>query len=70
MLDRILVLGNAMALTCMFSYKRRCVKERGEDAEECKFYQKAYRSLCPDQWVSCLTSLPGSTEQFDFAKRI
>lgn len=30
---------------------RRCVAEKGEDAPECNFYQRAYRSLCPSEWV-------------------
>mmetsp|Transcript_16890 Transcript_16890/g.47141 ORF Transcript_16890/g.47141 Transcript_16890/m.47141 type:complete len:111 (-) Transcript_16890:177-509(-) len=30
----------------------KCVKEKGEDAEECTFYAKAYRTLCPDEWIT------------------
>eukprot|EP00216_Chloropicon_sp_CCMP2111_P003740 CAMPEP_0198234464 /NCGR_PEP_ID=MMETSP1446-20131203/478_1 /TAXON_ID=1461542 ORGANISM="Unidentified sp, Strain CCMP2111" /NCGR_SAMPLE_ID=MMETSP1446 /ASSEMBLY_ACC=CAM_ASM_001112 /LENGTH=111 /DNA_ID=CAMNT_0043915249 /DNA_START=71 /DNA_END=406 /DNA_ORIENTATION=- len=30
----------------------KCAAEKGEDAEDCKFYQRAYRSLCPGDWVS------------------
>mmetsp|Transcript_2622 Transcript_2622/g.4383 ORF Transcript_2622/g.4383 Transcript_2622/m.4383 type:complete len:117 (-) Transcript_2622:137-487(-) len=30
----------------------KCVKEKGEGADECAFYQKAYWSLCPNEWVT------------------
>mmetsp|Transcript_9288 Transcript_9288/g.22382 ORF Transcript_9288/g.22382 Transcript_9288/m.22382 type:complete len:120 (-) Transcript_9288:161-520(-) len=30
----------------------KCIKEKGEEAEDCKFYQKAYRTLCPDEWIA------------------
>lgn len=30
---------------------RRCVKEKGEGSDDCTFYQKAYWSLCPNEWV-------------------
>ena len=29
----------------------RCAADKGEDAEECKFFQRSYRSLCPGEWV-------------------
>ena len=29
----------------------KCAAEKGEDAEECKFFQKAYRSMCPNIWL-------------------
>ncbi|XRB16961.1 cytochrome c oxidase subunit 6b [Pseudoscourfieldia marina] len=29
----------------------KCVKEKGEDCEDCNFYARAYRSLCPSEWV-------------------
>lgn len=31
---------------------RRCVFERGEEDDRCKFYQRAFKSLCPPEWVS------------------
>lgn len=29
----------------------KCVKEKGEDSTDCTFYAKAYRSLCPAEWI-------------------
>ena len=29
----------------------RCAAEKDPESNECKFYQKAYRSLCPSEWV-------------------
>ncbi|WZN61370.1 subunit VIb of cytochrome c oxidase [Chloropicon roscoffensis] len=29
----------------------KCAAEKGEEAEDCKFFQKAYRSMCPSIWV-------------------
>merc|ERR1712178_82931 len=29
----------------------RCAAQKDPESEECKFYQKAYRSLCPSEWV-------------------
>merc|ERR1711977_443319 len=29
----------------------KCASEKGEDAEDCVFFQKAYRSMCPSIWV-------------------
>lgn len=31
----------------------RCTAEKGEDSDDCKIHQKAYRSICPSEWVSC-----------------
>lgn len=31
----------------------RCAKVKGEDAPVCKQFQKAFRSLCPQEWVRC-----------------
>jgi cytochrome c oxidase subunit 6b len=41
------------ARNCYTRYNEfyKCVAEKGEDAPECKFYQRAYRSLCPSEWV-------------------
>mmetsp|Transcript_384 Transcript_384/g.984 ORF Transcript_384/g.984 Transcript_384/m.984 type:complete len:120 (+) Transcript_384:112-471(+) len=30
----------------------KCVKEKGEGSDDCTFYQKAYWSLCPNEWVT------------------
>jgi cytochrome c oxidase subunit 6b len=29
----------------------KCKAEKGEEDPECKYYQKAYRSICPVEWV-------------------
>ena len=29
----------------------KCIAQKGEDAEECGFFQRAYRSLCPGDWL-------------------
>eukprot|EP00793_Prasinoderma_coloniale_P003621 PRCOL_00002996-RA len=30
----------------------KCIGEKGEDAAECEKYAKAFRSLCPTDWVN------------------
>lgn len=29
----------------------RCVAQKGEGADECRVFQRAYRSLCPSEWL-------------------
>lgn len=29
----------------------KCAKEKGDDNPDCTFFQKAYRSICPGDWV-------------------
>ncbi|CAG7820166.1 unnamed protein product [Allacma fusca] len=36
--------------TSFVDYKR-CTKLRGEDYAPCKYFEKAYNSLCPNAWV-------------------
>ncbi len=31
----------------------RCKSQKGEEDPQCEFYKKAYRSLCPNDWVRC-----------------
>lgn len=33
----------------------QCIKSKGTDYEPCTQFYKAYRSLCPDEWV-CMES--------------
>ena len=40
-------LASPSRLTCPWSNSCRCKGQKGEDDAECKFYQKAYRSICP-----------------------
>lgn len=44
---------NVQARTCYTRYNEyyRCKANRGEDDDECKFHQKAYRAICPGDWV-------------------
>ncbi|KAJ1386182.1 Cytochrome c oxidase, subunit VIb [Sesbania bispinosa] len=45
----------------------RCVAAKGEGAPECEKFAKYYRSLCPGEWLSSLSSAPClivSTHQF------
>ncbi|KAK0087977.1 hypothetical protein PV325_013526 [Microctonus aethiopoides] len=30
---------------------QRCSKVRGEDYEACQYFKKAYRILCPNEWI-------------------
>lgn len=30
----------------------KCIDARGEDFAPCKQFQKAYRSLCPNEWIA------------------
>ncbi|KAG1679435.1 hypothetical protein FOA52_007727 [Chlamydomonas sp. UWO 241] len=38
---------------CFVRYNEyhKCVFERGEDHERCQFYQRAYQSMCPSDWL-------------------
>lgn len=36
----------------------RCTSEKGEDSPECRHHQKAYRSICPSEWVCASLRLP------------
>jgi len=41
------------ARNCYTRYNEyyKCIADKDEDAPDCKFYQKAYRSICPSEWV-------------------
>ncbi|ODM92115.1 Cytochrome c oxidase subunit 6B2 [Orchesella cincta] len=30
----------------------RCIKARGEDYAPCQYFQRVFRSLCPNAWVA------------------
>jgi len=30
----------------------RCIKVKGEDYEPCRYFQKVYATLCPNDWVA------------------
>ncbi|GIL89910.1 hypothetical protein Vretimale_17953 [Volvox reticuliferus] len=34
-----------------FNEYYKCIYERGEEHARCQFYQKAYQSLCPSEWL-------------------
>ena len=36
----------------------RCKSQKGEEDPQCEFYKKAYRSLCPTDWVRCMLHRP------------
>ncbi|DBA93962.1 TPA: hypothetical protein ACH3X1_001620 [Trebouxia sp. C0004] len=38
---------------CFTKYNEfyKCTAEKGDDSSECKFHQKAYRSICPSEWL-------------------
>ena len=49
-------LGLSAALQARHCYTRyneyhRCIAQKGEGAEECRVFQRAYRSLCPGEWL-------------------
>ena len=43
----------SQARTCYTRYNEfyRCKELKGEEDDECKFYQRAYRALCPGDWI-------------------
>ena len=45
--------GTNQARHCYTRYNEyhKCVSENGEDDERCSLFQKAYRSICPGEWV-------------------
>uniref|UniRef100_A0A7S0WH22 Uncharacterized protein n=1 Tax=Chlamydomonas leiostraca TaxID=1034604 RepID=A0A7S0WH22_9CHLO len=40
-----------------FNEFHKCAHERGEDHPRCVFYQRAYQSLCPSEWLENWTEL-------------
>nr|ABD64590.1 mitochondrial cytochrome c oxidase subunit 6b [Chlamydomonas sp. ICE-L] len=40
-----------------FNEYYKCIHERGEDHARCQFYQSAYQSLCPSDWLENWTEL-------------
>lgn len=40
-----------------FNEYHKCVFERGEDHARCQFYQKAYESMCPADWLEAWNEL-------------
>lgn len=50
--DRRFVTTN-QARHCYTRYQEyhRCAAEKGEDSPDCSFFQRAYRSICPSEWV-------------------
>lgn len=49
-LHRLTWLLRRLLLTSAEYYK--CIGEKGEDAEACVKYAKAFRSICPTDWVN------------------
>ena len=47
------------ARNCYTRYNEyyKCIQEKEESSPDCMFYQKAYRSLCPSEWVRHSVSL-------------
>ena len=45
--------GNNQARNCYTRYNEyyKCIQDKDPDSADCKFYAKAYRSLCPSEWV-------------------
>ena len=45
--------GNNQARACYTRYNEfyKCIAEKDPNSADCKFYAKAYRSLCPSEWV-------------------
>ncbi len=43
----------AQARHCYTRYNEyhRCVAQKGEDDPECSVFQRAYRSICPSDWL-------------------
>lgn len=50
--DRRFVTTN-QARHCYTRYQEfhRCAGEKGEDDKDCSFFRKAYRAICPGDWV-------------------
>ena len=45
--------SNNQARNCYTRYNEyyKCIQTKDPDSADCKFYAKAYRSLCPAEWV-------------------
>lgn len=45
--------GTNQARHCYTRYNEyhKCAKQNGEDDERCSMFRKAYRSICPGEWV-------------------
>ncbi|KAK9863491.1 hypothetical protein WJX84_006072 [Apatococcus fuscideae] len=50
--------GTNQARHCYARYNEyhKCIKQKDEEDESCKFYAKAYRAICPGEWVEKGTS--------------
>ena len=44
--------NQAKACFVKYSEFHKCAAEEGEDSEKCKSFQRAYRSICPCDWVT------------------
>lgn len=54
---------------CYQSYLdfHRCTKVKGEGSEVCSYFQKVYKSMCPNAWVE---KWDGQRDEGTFAGRI
>lgn len=50
--------GNNQARNCYTRYNEyyKCIQDKDPESADCKFYAKAYRSLCPAEWVRAKNS--------------
>ncbi|PSC71716.1 cytochrome c oxidase subunit [Micractinium conductrix] len=44
-------LGESRRCYVAYNEYHKCIKERGEGSGDCRPYMRAYRSICPDEWI-------------------
>ena len=39
-------------LLCRYNEYHKCVADPAKTEQDCSFFQRAYRAMCPNEWVS------------------
>ena len=41
-----------LKLLCRYNEYHKCVADPAKTEQDCSFFQRAYRAMCPNEWVS------------------
>ena len=41
-----------LELLCRYNEYHKCVADPAKTEQDCSFFQRAYRAMCPNEWVS------------------
>ncbi len=53
----VLLAGQARHCYTRYNEYHRCVAQKGEEDPECSVFQRAYRSICPGEWLERCVSI-------------